>query len=52
MQASPSCYAHKVLLKKKIILKSSFVTGLQHCLDDLKILGNCLDQIEANMQKI
>jgi hypothetical protein len=52
MQAKPLCYAYKVLLKIYFILKTSVITVLEHCLEDLNNLGTCLNLFEAFLQKI
>jgi hypothetical protein len=36
MQASSSCYVHKVLLKNTFKVEKLFTTGLKHCVDFFK----------------
>jgi hypothetical protein len=45
MQASPPCYAHKVLSENIFYVGNLFYYWFKHCSDYLKNLGICLNQI-------
>jgi hypothetical protein len=42
----------KSFIKIYFILKTSVITVLEHCLEDLNNLGTCLNLFEAFLQKI